>query len=233
MPVRAATDLASNLLAHGAQAKNMPLDEGAFSMTLEEIGRKHGTDKTSQVHDYLRQYERIFLPLVPSVRLLIEIGVLNGSSIRTWKEFFPHATIIGVDIQERCLEYAEDRIQIEIGRQEDPAFLSYLKSRYQPNIIIDDGSHIWEHQIATFEALYPTIRPGGMYVVEDLHTSRVQRYGTPDMRVAAEYFGDLVAHIAADGVPMRQKDSAIAKLVRAETETVTVGRRFIVFKKKA
>lgn len=45
------------------------------------------------------------------------------------------------------------------------------------DIIIDDGSHMVRHVIASFEALFPYLRRGGLYIIEDLHTSYWKRYG--------------------------------------------------------
>ena len=59
--------------------------------------------------------------------------------------------------------------EIEIGSQDDPAFLGRLASRYAPDIIIDDGSHFADDVTFTFERLFPCLRPGGCYVMEDLH----------------------------------------------------------------
>jgi len=39
------------------------------------------------------------------------------------------------------------------------------------NIIIDDASHKSEDVIATFELMFYRVRPGGLYIIEDLHTS--------------------------------------------------------------
>lgn len=136
---------------------------------LDELGILHGTDKSSLCHGYLDHYARAFEPFRMMPINVIEIGVMNGASTRTWRDYFPNATIVGIDIQERCRDYTADRIVIEIGSQADARFLSDVLKRYPPTIVIDDGSHLPEHQISSFELIYPSIRPGGAYVVEDLH----------------------------------------------------------------
>ena len=55
---------------------------------------------------------------------VLEIGVLNGGSVRSWRQFFCSARIIGVDINPNCRRYEDDRVVIEIGSQEDPSFLT-------------------------------------------------------------------------------------------------------------
>ena len=45
------------------------------------------------------------------------------------------------------------------------------------DIIIDDGSHLNEHIIETFKILFPKLKDGGIYVVEDIQTSYWNDYG--------------------------------------------------------
>ena len=92
---------------------------------------------------------------------LVEIGVFNGASTRMWKRYFPKATIIGVDIQERCKALEEDRIKIEIGSQSDGPFIDALLEEYPPTVMIDDGSHVASDIIFTFERAFPALLPGG------------------------------------------------------------------------
>ncbi len=137
-------------------------------MSLDLIGIAEGTDKHSLHHDYLRHYERMFTPFRHEPVDVLEIGVLNGASVRSWRQFFSRARIIGVDIDPRCRQYADDRVVIEIGSQEDPAFLTYLGTKYRPTIIIDDGSHQAFDVEFSFERLFPLLEPGGCYVIEDV-----------------------------------------------------------------
>ena len=136
---------------------------------LDELGILEGTDKSSLCHAYLEHYARAFEPFRSLSINIIEIGVQNGASARMWRDYFPYAQIIGVDIQESCQDMASDRLVIEIGSQADDAFLGDLVKRYPPTIIIDDGSHLAAHQIFSFENLFLSLVPGGCYVVEDLH----------------------------------------------------------------
>ncbi len=141
-------------------------------VALDAVGTVYGTDKSSlfcNAHDYLRHYEFFFADFRHRAMNLIEIGVLGGRSLKTWKWFFPNAKIVGIDIDERCLALREDRIDILIGSQADANFLNLVCAHYPPTIIIDDGSHFAEHIIATFEAAFPWLAPGGLYIIEDLN----------------------------------------------------------------
>jgi hypothetical protein len=58
------------------------------------------------------------------------------------------------------------------GDQSDKELLAELAGSYGPfDLVIDDGSHLGVHQHASFAALFPSVRPGGWYVIEDLETS--------------------------------------------------------------
>jgi hypothetical protein len=141
-------------------------------MTLDDIGRSHGTDKASNIHDYLRFYERRLSHLRHEAFTLIEIGVYRGSSVATWAEFFPKATIVGLDVNEDCRQYQRDNIAIRIGDASNPRFLFEILHEFgRPLVVLDDGSHRWDHQIQSLQMLFPILRPTGLYVVEDLDTS--------------------------------------------------------------
>jgi hypothetical protein len=174
-------------------------------VALDAVGTVYGTDKSSVVsnaHDYLRHYEFFFADYRASRINLIEIGVLGGSSLKTWKWFFPHAQIVGIDIDERCLALREDRIDILIGSQADAAFLNLVCAHYPPTIIIDDGSHYAEHLIATFEAAFPWLAPGGLYIVEDLNChfgAGAPRWQTAKRCDAPGYFMNLAMAVLAKG----------------------------------
>jgi len=140
--------------------------------TLDDLGIKFGTDKSSVDHNYLNFYERHFLPFRHKEITILEIGLLGGASLSVWEEYFPHATIVGADIDKRTLRFARPRIAIEIIDQSNIEHLTRLGLRYGPfDIIIEDGSHMWEHQITSLRTLFPFVRNGGLYIVEDLQTN--------------------------------------------------------------
>src|SRR5438270_4515151 len=131
----------------------------ASLMTLDEIGILCGTDKSSLRQGYLSHYERLFAHLRDTAFNLIEIGAYNGASLRTWAEYFPRAFIVGIDIEPSAAKLAEDRIAVRIGSQADAQFLTGVATEFPPLIVIDDGSHRADHQIASFACLFPALRP--------------------------------------------------------------------------
>ena len=142
---------------------------------LDRLAIEADTDKSSLKHDYMRFYEYVFAPYRDRSFTLLEIGVglpsRRAPSLRTWKAFFPRAQIVGADIRAVSKDFEEERIAIEIGDASRPRFLKRLANRWNPSIIIDDASHFWSHQIIGFTTLFPMLPPGGIYVVEDVHTS--------------------------------------------------------------
>ena len=140
-----------------------------MSIELDTLGILEGTDKCSIGHGYLRHYERILGNLRHVPLTLLEIGIHRGASLRMWSEYFERGTIIGVDIQPDCRKYAGGRREVEIGSQADVAFLNEVGQRWQPHVIVDDGSHKADHVLLTFQTLFPYLRDGGIYIVEDLH----------------------------------------------------------------
>lgn len=110
---------------------------------------------------------------------MLEIGISQGGSLDIWRRYFgPDALIIGVDIDPRCRGYEDGHTLVRIGSQADPAFLQALAAEFSDfDVILDDGGHTMEQQLTSFEMLYPTVRPGGIYMVEDCHTSYHAQYG--------------------------------------------------------
>jgi hypothetical protein len=153
------------------------------SASLREIALAQGTDKEGG-HSYTDAYERHLGHLRDRPITLLEIGIggyadpgRGGASLRMWKQFFPRAQIVGLDIEDKA-HFAEDRITILQGDQGDRASLARLGSLHGPfDVVIDDGSHRSEHVIASFEVLFPFVREGGVYAIEDLQTSYWEKYG--------------------------------------------------------
>jgi tetratricopeptide (TPR) repeat protein len=185
----------------------MDASESAVT-TLDDLGILTGTDKNLFVNNYLKHYDLLFSPLRDAEFNLIEIGVYNGNSMKLWSRYFKNAHIIGVDINQSCKQYEVDRVRIEIGNVENPEFLLDLASRFTPTVVIDDGSHRADHQIFTFERLFPALKPGGIYVVEDLHLQLTEpdasrlRGDTPISSV--EYFLKIAERRLASNVQQRQ-----------------------------
>jgi 23S rRNA U2552 (ribose-2'-O)-methylase RlmE/FtsJ len=102
---------------------------------------------------------------------LVEVGVSGGGSLEMWRHYFgDDCHIYGVDIDEACKIHERDGVSIFVGDQADPGFWrQFLDSVPVIDIVIDDGGHQMHQQIATLEALLPSLTPGGVYLCEDVH----------------------------------------------------------------
>lgn len=129
---------------------------------------------------YFPIYERHLTRFVNRPCTMLEIGFGSGGSCRMWERFLgPLARIVTVDIREECLRVdVGERIAVRIGDQSDPAFLARLHEEFGPfDVVLDDGSHVMAHVMASFGFLYPRMSPDGVYLVEDLHTAYHDTYG--------------------------------------------------------
>lgn len=102
---------------------------------------------------------------------VVEIGVFSGGSMDMWKEYFgPHCQISGIDLEEACRTYEGDGVRIFIGDQEDRGFWQQFRRDATPvDVLIDDGGHTPEQQMVTLEEMLPHLKPGGIYICEDVH----------------------------------------------------------------
>ncbi len=128
---------------------------------------------------YFEIYHRHFHSFRGRQITVVEFGVYRGGSLQMWKHYFgPQARVVGVDIDPACKKFEEPQIEIHIGDQANREFLRQLRQKIGPiDILIDDGGHTMTQQITTFEEMFPLVRLGGIYLVEDLHTSYWKEYG--------------------------------------------------------
>jgi predicted O-methyltransferase YrrM len=106
-----------------------------------------------------------------SVNKILEIGVLRGASLKMWRIYFPNATIVGLDCNTEQADkdiFTEGRIHLVKGEQGDRDFLLKIFKGQQFDFIIDDGSHRMTDQLMSFETLFPCVKPGGIYFIEDI-----------------------------------------------------------------
>lgn len=130
-------------------------------------------------HHYLELYDRHLARFRDRPVRLLEIGVQEGGSLELWREYFgAHAVIHGLDIDPACARHATLDLHVHIGDQSDVALLQTIVSEMGGiDLVIDDGSHLNEHQIITFAALFPLLSADGLYICEDTHTSYWTSHG--------------------------------------------------------
>jgi len=154
-----------------------------FGNNLNKLAQIYKSDKYGK-HFYTIHYQHHFRKFKFKRVNLLEIGVggyhfpdIGGNSLRMWKRYFPFGRISSIDIYDKTF-FQERRIKIFQGSQTDTVFLKKVINQIgSPDIIIDDGSHINSHVIETFQFLFPFLKEGGIYVIEDTETSYWPDYG--------------------------------------------------------
>jgi hypothetical protein len=119
---------------------------------------------------YFEIYHRHFAKFVGREVHIVEIGVYSGGSLDMWKAYFgPHCHVYGVDIEPACKNYEGNRVKVFIGDQADRKFWNTFREQVPAlDILVDDGGHLPEQQIITLEEMLPHLRPGGVYLCEDV-----------------------------------------------------------------
>ena len=133
------------------------------------------------LHSYIDYYESLFSSLRDKPIRLLEIGVQGGISLLMWREYFPNAEIMGIDIdlstlQVKVKQAASTDSQIRILQSDAtlPKVTDHLSGKY--DIIIDDGSHHFAHQISSFLIFKDFLNTDGLYVIEDVQTELEAQY---------------------------------------------------------
>ncbi|MEV1156044.1 class I SAM-dependent methyltransferase [Micromonospora chokoriensis] len=169
-----ATNQASGTLLSGCTTPH--LDLGRLSLA-------YGSDKWASFHWYTAHYEEQFARYRDLPVRVLEIGIggfdgeLGGGSLQMWKRYFHRGLIYGLDLFDKSA-LNRPRLTALIGDQGDAGALRAIAERYGPfDIVIDDGSHDNAHVRISFETLFPYVRSGGVYVIEDMQTAYIPRFG--------------------------------------------------------
>jgi SAM-dependent methyltransferase len=144
--------------------------------SLAQIARRLGVnaDATAKPVKFYAIYDRYFSEFSDQATTLLELGVHSGESLKVWASYFSRGKIIGVDITESGADFsAYPNIVFERGDQADPVRLKEILLSHASaglDIIVDDASHIGQNSAVSFEILFPCLKPGGLYVIEDWGT---------------------------------------------------------------
>jgi hypothetical protein len=154
---------------------------------LAQLFASHGSDKNR--NGYSSLYNALFLPLKDAPISLLEVGIGTmvpdaassmkgympddykpGASLRAWRDFFPNGSVHGMDVQLDCM-FQEERIETHLCDSTDAeSCQAWIAERALTfDVVIDDGSHWDQHQLATLKQLWPLVKPGGFYVIEDVY----------------------------------------------------------------
>jgi tRNA G46 methylase TrmB len=164
-----------------------------YQTNLSKLAQFYGTDKYE--HGYTEIYSRYFDSIRHKKLRILEIGIgggenikYGGNSLKMWAKYFPKSDILGIDLYDKSLlDYR--RIKTYQGNQTDEEFLSQFTNL---DIIIDDGSHINSDVIRSFEILFPRLKVGGYYCIEDTQVSGQDEFHNSNFPETKEYFKSLV-----------------------------------------
>lgn len=146
---------------------------------LTMLANQYESDKGTNFfhrHGFSKIYHELFYDNRESIQSILEIGIFNGASLRMWRDFFPNAVIYGFDNDSSKINLTNDlpdtyTFLVDQGSRESLVNGIQNTGCDQFDIIIDDGSHMINHQQLTFGVLFPYVKKNGQYIIEDLHTS--------------------------------------------------------------
>jgi SAM-dependent methyltransferase len=174
------------------------MDEIACRETVPELWTDKRSAKAGFIcHDYYRIYEREWSKWRDEPIRLMEIGLNRGASIKVWLEYFTNAHVIGVDINQFKNEVGISdlsRFTFVQGDQSDTVFWDAFKLQQDGplDVIIDDGCHFSGPIHTAFKCLWPHVKPGGYYVVEDITEVRNPESRTAGFPNQVEFVNNLI-----------------------------------------
>lgn len=164
-------------------------------MNLYDLSKKYKLDKNieSGCHNYIPGYVSIFEDIRYYVKNMLEIGIgsvengemggvipygyKTGNSLKCWNEYFTNANIYGIDIYKHS-ELDTDVIKTFVADQNSENDLQRVMNHINSylDVIIDDGSHIGEHQAFSFMYLNKFLNINGIYVIEDIQSHNIDKF---------------------------------------------------------
>jgi hypothetical protein len=209
--------------------------------TLTEIANSKTSPTTGPIdkgtihnarHSYTYFYDTLFTSIRDNNLLILEIGICGGGSLKLWEEYFPNATIIGLDINDES-ELSNDRTHVfqldQSNEEELQNFVNQCKENgYEFDIIIDDGSHHIRDQQLTLGYLFPLLKSKGIYIIEDLHTSLADNgfilYGKP-LEISKDKSNTTISYLAGSSYSRYINEEQNIYLEN-NIDTVTIHNRF-------
>jgi hypothetical protein len=141
--------------------------------SLNEIYSKYqspeGHGDKGTAHTYINEYEKL-LDGYRENSTVLEIGICQGESLKMWDEYFINSEVYGIDITDQYIKglIKENKYNIIIGNACSEEIIKQL-NHLTFDIIIDDGSHLIDDQINSFNILKHKMKPNGIYIIEDVN----------------------------------------------------------------
>lgn len=202
--------------------------------TIRDIFYEHDGKLIHKWDHYFDIYEKYFAPYRGKKVNILEIGISHGGSIQLWKKYFgDQVHIFAVDINPECKKLEEENTTIFIGSQSDRAFLNKISAEMpELDIIIDDGGHTMVQQKTSFEQLYLKLKEGGLYIVEDTHTSYWHEFhgGYKNSKSFIEYSKNLIDSLYDGHINDKRKIKIDA--ITRNINSIAFYDSIVVFEKK-
>ncbi len=180
---------------------------------------------------YVPIYAELLAPLRRRRCAILELGVFGGDSLEMWRDCFPRATVVGVDLKPPALDLG-DRVHIVYGDQTDAALMAQIRERHAPggfDLIVDDASHMGITTARSLQALFERhLRPGGLYVIEDWGTGYLPAWfdGGPVAETVGTAMldrGPVAMHDVAAPIPLPSHDVGMVGVVKRLVDHVARG----------
>jgi hypothetical protein len=185
-------------------------------------------------NNYFEVYDELLKNYVGKNPKMLEIGVAHGGSLELWLKYFDNEVdLYAVDINKDFLDYKFDaKVDYAcVDQSSTEHWNAYLTGKPNFDIIVDDGSHDSEHQILTLITLFSKLNDGGIYVVEDTHTSYWPEWGggLHKQGTFVEFAKQLIDLLHAPHI----RESAPPALVKAfvDLKSVTFHNSMVVLEK--
>lgn len=150
---------------------------------LNTLGLTYKTDKASNWHNYTEVYEKYFEKMRHDPIKFLEIGLAYGCSARMWEQYFTRAELHFMDNLKNFVDEFNSTMPGRshchlVDQSNEAALLKFVNTvGGEFDIILDDGGHTMVQQITSFKTLFPFVKKGGLYVIEDLGTSFLSEWG--------------------------------------------------------
>jgi cephalosporin hydroxylase len=144
-------------------------------MSLEQLVDNSKTDKNT-LHSYLGLYQKLLISKKETAQNVLEVGIFNGGSIKLWHDFFPNATIYGLDIIpiKNLWSEIKNKQRIKLGRYDayDNDFFKthFLDKNIKFDFMLDDGPHTLESMIQFIKLYSQIMTDDGILIIEDVQS---------------------------------------------------------------
>ena len=168
---------------HKNRFKKITLDTTYFNTELCEIGKKYNSDKSPHNPDKFRHaYTGIYHFLFHKIRNeklnVAEIGINKNDGMKMYRDYFKNANMYGFELKSELIDNAKKdnlhNTKYFSMDVDNPSNIkeAFAKSEVKFDIIIDDSSHLFDHQINIIKNSIPYLKKDGYLIIEDIFNNK-------------------------------------------------------------